>query len=131
MMNNDKIVLKDGTEITLESSQGISALNVVVNGKQEACNLWEQFTSDNLNQVVIKNQDGLTVGKYQNMVLDHVTGVDKENGAVQLTFSLRSKTTEEFLIERITSVESELQIHGEAIGDAGQAISDIMEGGVQ
>ena len=130
-MNNDKVVLKDGTEITLESSQGISALNVVVNGKQEACNLWEQFTSDNLNQVVIKNQDGLTVGKYQNMVLDHVTGVDKENGAVQLTFSLRSKTTEEFLIERITSVESELQIHGEAIGDAGQAISDIMEGGVQ
>ena len=98
---------------------------------QEACALWGQFTSDNLKQVIIKNQDGLTVGKYQDMVLDHVTGVDKENGAVQLTFSLRSKTTEELLIERITSVESELQIHGGAIGDAGQAISDIVEGGVQ
>ena len=130
-MSNDKIVLKNSTEITLESSQGIGALNVVVNSKQEACALWGQFTSDNLKQVIIKNQDGLTVGKYQDMVLDHVTGVDKENGAVQLTFSLRSKTTEELLIERITSVESELQIHGGAIGDAGQAISDIVEGGVQ
>ena len=128
---NDKLILKDGTEIALETSSGISSLTVGAQSRNAACALWGQFTKENLKQVLVKNSDGITVGKYQDMVLDHVTGVDKENGAVQLTFSLRSKTTEELLIERITSVESELQIHGGAIGDAGQAISDIMEGGVQ
>lgn len=130
-MINDKLVLKDGTEIILESSRGMSELNIHSASKGAACELWEKITKDNLKQVLVKNSDGVTVGMYQDMILDHVTGVDKENGAIRFTLSLRSKTTEELLIEKITSMESELQIHSEAIGDAAQAISDIVEGGGQ
>lgn len=130
-MNNDKIVLKDGTEITLESSQGIGALHVVKNSRQQAGDLWEQFTNDNLKQVTIKNSDGLTVGIYQDMVLDHMEGRDKDDGTVQVTFSLRKKSAIELMEERISAVETGQQVQDEAIGDLGQAVSDMTEGGVQ
>lgn len=130
-MNNDKIVLKDGTEITLESSQGIGALHVVKNSRQQACALWEQFTNENLKQVTIKNSDGLTVGIYQDMVLDHMEGRDKDDGTVQVTFSLREKSAIELMEERISAVETGQQVQDEAIGDLGQAVSDMTEGGVQ
>ena len=84
-MNNDKVVLKDGTEIALESSQGIGALRIAVNSKQEACALWERFTSDNLKQVAIKNQDGLTIGRYQDMVLSHFQGEERGDGCLLYT----------------------------------------------
>lgn len=130
-MNNDKIVLKDGTEIELESSQGIGALHVVKNSKQEACALWEKFTSDNLKQVTIKNQDGLTVGKYQDMVLDHFKGEEKQDETILATFSLRSKSALELMEERISAVEVGQQVQDTGIDDLGQAVSDLMEGGVQ
>lgn len=130
-MNNDKIVLKDGTEITLESSNGIGALHVAINSKQNACALWEQFTSDNLKQVIIKNHDGLTIGNYQDMVLDHFRGDEKKDGTILATFSLRSKSDMEIIEERLSRFETKLQTHDEAIGDTGEAISNIMEGGVQ
>lgn len=130
-MNNDKIMLKDGTEIELESSQGIGALHVAVNSKQEACALWEQFTSDNLKQVTIKNQDGLTVGKYQDMVLNHFQGEEKADGTILATFSLRSKSALELMEERLSAVETGQTIQDAGIDDLGQAMSDLMEGGVQ
>lgn len=136
-MNNDKIVLEDGTEITLESSQGIGALHVVKSSRQQACDLWGQFTNDNLKRVTIKNFDGLTVGIYQDMVLDHMEGRDKEDGTVQVTFSLREKSAIELMEERLSAVETgqqaqdeAIQTHNEAIGDLGQVMSDIVEGGV-
>ena len=74
---------------------------------------------------------GVTVGSYQDMVLDHVEGRDNSDGTVQMTFSLRSKTTEEILTERILALESGQRTQDEAIGDLGQAVSDIAEGGTQ
>ena len=129
-MNNDKVVLKDGTEIALESSQGIGALRIAVNSKQEACALWERFTSDNLKQVAIKNQDGLTIGRYQDMVLRHFQGEERGDGSVLATFSLRSKTALELMEERISAVEAGQQVQDAGIDDMGQAMSDLMEGGV-
>ncbi len=129
-MNNDKVVLKDGTEIALESSQGIGALRIAVNSKQEACALWERFTSDNLKQVAIKNQDGLTIGRYQDMVLSHFQGEERGDGSVLATFGLRSKTALELMEERISAVEAGQQVQDAGIDDLGQAMSDLMEGGV-
>ena len=129
-MNNDKVVLKDGTEIALESSQGIGALRIAVNSKQEACALWERFTSDNLKQVAIKNQDGLTIGRYQDMVLSQFQGEERGDGSVLATFSLRSKTALELMAERISAVEAGQQVQDAGIDDLGQAMSDLMEGGV-
>ncbi len=128
-MNNDKIVLADGTEIPLESSQGIGALHVNAESKAAACTLWEGFTPKKLKQVTVKNADGLTVGVYPDMVLDHITGVENGDGTVQVTFSLRSKTENEILKERLDAFEAGQQTQDEAIGDLGQAVSDIAEGG--
>lgn len=130
-MNNDKLVLKDGTEITLQSSQGMNALRVNVADKAVACALWEKFSKENVKQITVKNSEDVTVGSYQDMVLDHVEGRDNSDGTVQMTFSLRSKTTEEILTERILALESGQRTQDEAIGDLGQAVSDIAEGGAQ
>ena len=105
-MNNDRIVLLDGTNITLESSRGMNALQVHTENKTAACVLWEKLTPENLKQVVIMNQDDITVGKYTDMVLDHVEGRDNTDGTVQFTLSLRSKTTEELMTERIIALEA-------------------------
>lgn len=131
-MNNDKdkLVLKDGTEVTLESSQGIGALNCLVEDVDTACKLWKKFTPENLRQVTVKNSDDVTVGRYQDMVLDHITAADREGGTVMITFSLRNKSAVEILEERIKTVESGQQTQDEAIGDLGQAVSDMAEGGV-
>lgn len=128
-MKNDKLVLADGTEITLETSQGIGALTVKAENKSAACELWEGFTKENLKNVTIKNAEGLTSGKYQDMVLDHVTGSDNADGTVQIVFSLRNKTIEETLSERVESLEAGQQTQDAAIGDLGQTVSDIVEGG--
>lgn len=130
-MSNDKLVLKDSTEIMLESSQGIGALHVLAAGKQAACTLWGKFAKDNLSQVSIKNSSGLTVGSYSDLVLDHVEGREKEDGTVKMTFCLREKSTEEVLEERVTSLEEGYEVHTGAIDDIGQAVSDLMEGGAQ
>lgn len=127
-MGKDKLVFTDGTEIMLETSQGISALTVNVESIDAACDLWKQFTIGNLEDVTIKNSDGLVIGKYPNMVLSNVTGVNNADGTVQITFSLREKSVEELLTERVAALEEGQQTQDEAIGDLGKAVSDMAEG---
>lgn len=130
-MGKDKLVLADGTEITLESSQGIGALNVNAQDKDAACVLWNKFTKASLEQVTVKNSQGEITGNYSRMILDHITGTDNPDGTVQITFSLRSKTAEELLTERVALLEAGQQTQDEAISDLGQAVSDVVEGGQQ
>lgn len=138
-MSKDRLVLADGTEITLESSQGMGSLNVNAQDKAAACALWEKFTKENLAQITIKNAGGEILGSYSGMILDHMTGTeDAADGAVQVTFSLRDKTTEEILLERIAALEAGQQAleagqqtQDDAISDLGQAVSDVAEGGQQ
>lgn len=129
-MDKDKLVLADGTEVELESSQGIGALHVNVESKTAAAQLWERFTKQNLKQVQVKNADGNVTGKYEDMVLDHIRGVDNRDGTVQVTFCLCSRPMEEILLERIATLEAGQQTQDAAIGDLGQAVSDIAEGGM-
>lgn len=129
-MNKDTLVLKDGTEILLESTQGIGALRVAVENKAKAAELWEKFTGKNLELILIKNGDGETTGRYEEMVLDHVTGTEVD-GKVIITFSIRHKTKEEMLEERVAELEAGQQTQDSAISDLGQAVSDIAEGGAQ
>lgn len=131
-MSKDKLVLADGTEITLETSQGIGALQIRAESKAAACALWEKFTGENLAQVTIKKADGEILGSYSGMILDHMTGTeDAADGNVQVTFSLRGKTTEEILLERIAALEAGQATQDDAISDLGQAVSDVVEGGQQ
>ncbi len=130
-MKKDKLVLTDGTEITLETSLGISALSCNVENKDAACAMWKKFTPENLKDVTIKNADDLTIGKYPDMVLSYITGADNADGTVRITFSLREKSVEELLAERVAALEEGQQTQDEAIGDLGQAVSDMAEGGTQ
>lgn len=104
-MNNDRIVLLDGTNITLEQSLGMQALYVHAESKAAACTLWEKLTQENLKQVTVMNQDDVTIGRYTDLVLDHVEGRDNTDGTVQFTLSLRGKTAEELMTERIIALE--------------------------
>ena len=130
-MSKDRLVLADGTEITLESSQGIGALNVNAQDKDAACALWEKFTRENLEHVTVRNTEGETTGSYFGMLLDHITGADNPDGTVQITFSLRNKTTEEILVERVAVLEAGQGTQDDAISDLGQIVSDMAEGGQQ
>ena len=128
-MGNDKLVLADSTEITLVSSQGINALHVNVESKAAVCILWENFTKENLAHVAIKNAANETTGNYTDMVLDHMIGQEESDGTILVTFSLRSKTTEEILLEKVAQLENGQQTQDDAINDLGQAVSDVVEGG--
>ncbi len=136
-MNNDKLVLLDSTEITLESSLGMGTLNVLAKNMEEVCKFWKDFSDQNLKQVILKNGDGIIVGKYQSMIKDHMEVKENKDGSLLVTFSLREKSAIELMEERLSAVESgqqahdeTIQTHNEAISDLGQAVSDMMEGGV-
>ena len=130
-MGNDKLVLKDGTEIILGSSLGIEALRVEAESKAQAAGLWEKFTRENLEHVTIKDPSEGIIGTYDDLILDHMEGWENPDGtgSISLTFCLRSKTMEELLEERIARLEAGQQIQDEAISDLGQAVSDAAEGG--
>ena len=128
MEDKDKLVLADGTQITLESSRGIGELHVNAESRTAAAAQWEMFTPGNLKRVSIRNAEDTVTGNYEDLVLDHITGTDG-SGQVEIIFSLRPKTREELLEERIAELEAARQTHGEAISDLGQAVSDMMEGG--
>lgn len=130
-MGNDKLVLKDGTEIILGSSLGIEALRVEAESKAQAAGLWEKFTRENLEHVTIKDPSGGIIGTYDDLLLDHMEGWENPDGTgtVSLTFCLRAKTTEEILVEKVAKLETGQQIQDEAISDLGQAVSDVTEGG--
>jgi len=130
-MKKDKFVLADSTIIEMEPFCGIGDLKFDVEDISAACALWEKFTNENLKQVIIKDAEGTEIGEYSNMILDHMTGNDNKDGTIQLTFNLRSRSVEEILTERVCALEAGQQTHGEAIGDLGQAVSDIAEGGAR
>lgn len=128
MKDKDRLVLADGTQITLELSKGIGELHVNAESRTAAAALWEMFTPGNLKRVLICNAEGTVTGNYEDLVLDHITGTDGSR-QVEIIFSLRPKTREELLEERIAELEAARRTHGEAISDLGQAVSDMMEGG--
>lgn len=130
-MNNDKLVLLDGTEIILESSLGMGALNVVVESIDAASALWEDFSKENLKQVTVKNGDGLTVGNYQDMVKDHMQVKENKDSTLLVTISLHAKTEMERLEERVTAVEAGQVAQDAGIDELAEVVSNIMEGGEQ
>lgn len=127
-MDKDKLILADGSEITLESLQGIKELCVCAESHSGACGLWDKLTPENLKEVCIRGADGTITGRYKNIALNRITGKDNTDGTVQLVIDLREKTYVEMLEERVAELESGSQIHNEAIIDLGQVVSDIVGG---
>ena len=107
-MDKDKLVLADGTEITLEDSQGIGTLVIGTESRSEAGAVWARLTKDNLAEISIKNASGTVTGTYTGMLLDRVIGTDKADGTALLTVSLREKTNEEILQDKVAALEAEI-----------------------
>ena len=126
-MNKDTLTLKDGTIIEMESGASLSDIKVISDNKVAMVELWDKLTEDNLAKVTVKNSDGVVVGRYSDLILVSETSTIQGDGTVITSFNLREKTDTE---KRLDAMESSQQTQDEAIGDLGQAVSDLAEGGV-
>ena len=122
----DTMILKNGTIIELEAGASLGALQVAAVGRAAMVATWEVLTPDNLAAVQIKNGDGVTVGNYVDLVLTSETSVVAADGAVLTTYSLREKTAEE---KRLDALEASQAVQDGAIGDLGEAVGTLSEGG--
>ena len=126
-MNKDTLTLKDGTVIEMESSASLSDIKVISDNKVAMVELWDKLSEDNLAKVVVKNGDGVVVGRYSDLILVSEASTIQGDGTVITSFNLREKTDTE---KRLDAMESGQQTQDEAIGDLGQVVSDLAEGGV-
>ena len=123
----DKMILKNGAEIVLETGASLGALQVVSTDRAAMLATWELLTPDNLSQVQIKNGAGLTVGTYTDLILASETSVVASDGMVLTTYSLRHKTDVERLEERVTVVEEGQQVQDGAINDVAKLAGALAE----
>ena len=126
-MNKDKLILKNGAEIVLETGASLGALQVLSADRAAMLATWELLTPDNLSQVQIKNGAGLTVATYTDLVLVSETSVVASDGMVLTTYSLRHKTDVERLAERVTVVEEGQQVQDGAINDVAKLAGALAE----
>lgn len=123
----DTMILKNGTIIELEAGASLGALQVVVTDRAAMVATWEVLTPDNLAAVQIKNGDGIVIGNYTDLVLASETSTVSADGAVLTTYSLREKTDIE---KRLDAVEEGQAVQDGAIGDLGEAVGTLAEGGI-
>lgn len=121
----DKLILKNETEIEIESGASLSDIRVVLGTKYDMISAWEMLTPENLSFVRIVNGNGVTVGNYSDLVLVSETSVEKY-GKIETSFNLREKTETE---KRLDALEEGQEVHTGAIEDLGMAVSGLAEEG--
>ena len=122
----DTMILKDGTTVELEAGASLAAIQVAAADRTAMLQVWQKLTEENLAEVQIKNGSGLTVGTYTDLMLVSETSTVDADGAVTTTYNLREKSTIE---KRLDSVESGQKIQDGAIGDLGETVGALAEGG--
>lgn len=123
-MNKDKLILKDGTEIELETGAALNSLGVLSTDKGAFLTIWGSLTPENLAAVQIKNGDGLTTGNYKGLVLVSETSIVQSDGKVLTYFNLRAKTDVE---KRLDAIEEGQAVQDGAIMDVAEVVSTIAE----
>ena len=123
-MSKDKLILKDGTTIELESGSSLDAIKAATENRETMLKQWEMLTPENLKEVKVQNGDGLTIGIYKELVLLSETSVVASDGSVLTTYSLREKTDTE---RRLEALEAGQEIQNGAISDLGTVTSAIAE----
>lgn len=119
-MSKDKMILKDGTEIELEAGASLSTLQVAAADRAAMLDVWQQLTPENLQEVQIRNGDGLTIGRYTDLVLVSERSVVASDESVLTTYQLREKTAEE---KRLDALEEGQAILDGAVEDLGAVTS--------
>lgn len=121
----DKLILKNETEIEIESGASLSDIRVVSDTKFDMLSAWDTLTPENLSSVRVVNGDGLTVGNYSDLVLVSNTSLEKD-GKIETSFNLREKTETE---KRLDELENGQEVQDGAISDLGAAVSGLAEEG--
>lgn len=120
-MKKDKLILKNGIIVELETGASLNNIGVVFEDKESMISIWNEFTEDNLKMVQVKNCDDIIVGTYSDLVLESEISVIKKDGSVHTSFKLKEKGDVEKYLDIM-----ETQNVGES--DLGQLVSDITEG---
>lgn len=122
----DKLILKDGSIIELETGASLAALTVICADKAAMVATWDKLMPDNLAAVSVQNGDGLTVGNYTDLVQTepHMAATVLANGTIVAVFGLREKTSEE---KRLDALEEGQQVQDGAISDLGAVTSTLAE----
>lgn len=102
-MNKDKLILKDGTEIELETGASLSTIGVLSADKAAMVATWDKFTPDNLAVVQIQNGSGLVVGNYTDLALVSETSTINTDGTVLTYYFLMEKTDMEKNLDNVTA----------------------------
>lgn len=135
-MSTTKLVLTDGTEITLQGGAALGYMKAHYQDKAAMVADWDKITPENLKQVQVMT-DGAVVGNYTDMILENETSAVLEDGSVDTVWNIREKTETEKLKDRITALEENQEAIAEgqeiqdgAITDLGMAVSEIATGGM-
>lgn len=123
-MNKDKLILKDGSEIELETGASLSALGVLSEDKAAMVDVWDKLTADNLATGRIKNGEGLVVGNYTDLALVSETSTVNVDGTILTYFNLREKSDIE---KRLDAVEEGQSVHDGAIMETIEVLSAVVE----
>ncbi len=122
----DKLILRNGMEIELESGASLSVMKVLSVTKEEMMRVWDSLTEENLKSVSVMNGDGVTVATYSDLLLVYETSEIRTDGKVLTSFNLREKTDVE---KRLDFLEESAEVHDSAIYDLGEAVSGLAEEG--
>ncbi len=116
----DKMILKDGTVMEMEACASLGAVQILSADCAEMAATWEKLTDENLQEVQIQNGEGLTVGRYQDLILVSETSVRREEGDILTAYSFREKTIGE---KRMDQMEQEQEIQNGAITEIGAMVA--------
>lgn len=89
----DKLILKDGTKIEMVAGASLSAIQIESASRETMLQVWNKLTEENLKEIQIETAEGLTIGKYSDVLLVSETSVINK-GIVETSFCLREKTEE-------------------------------------
>lgn len=116
-MGKDKIVLKDGTEIELESGASLGLIQVVSKNKNEMISIWEKMSAENLSKIQILNSSGVVCGTYADLLLVSERSKEQADGTILTSFCFREKT----------DIEKRVDVLDGAVNDLGSATSALAE----
>ena len=68
-MEKDLIILKDGTELELESASSLGDIRILFADKNSLMDAWGKMTPENLQEIRIQNSSGIVAARYTDMVL--------------------------------------------------------------
>lgn len=119
----DRLILKNGDAVEIESASSLSEIRVVSASKADMIAIWDKLSNENLKTVQIKNAEDAVIGEYSDLMLESETSVMQKDNSVLTRFHLREKTELELLREEMEVLKTGQEIHDGAIADLGEVVS--------